>query len=399
MLKNIPEISIVGAGASGCFCAAQLHEALPGTDIRIFEAGPRPMAKLAATGGGRCNISNTFEDVRSLGEVYPRGANLMKRALAEYPAAQVLDWFRKRGVEFVTEAGGRIFPASRDAGEIVRTLIKALEGVRIECNRKVEIPDSSAFTIVTTGGGKGMEILRNLPVEIVRPVPSLFTFNLSDSLQGGRSGLCSLMGTSSEVVLSIPGTAFRSEGNLLVTDWGLSGPAALRLSSYAARHLAECGYKSPVQIRWMNLPEDELRSSISALRTANLKKQIKTVHPEGISSRLWEYLLYRAGIRKGMLWADLGGKGLGHLVQQILADNYFISGKTRFREEFVSCGGVSLSSVNLKTLECKEREGLFFAGEVLDVDAVTGGFNLQAAWSTAHIVAKTIINRYGTQDF
>lgn len=398
-MHNNKTITIVGAGASGCFCAAQLHEALPGADIRIIEAGPRPMAKLAITGGGRCNISNTFEEVRSLEEVYPRGTNLMKRALAEYPAGQVLDWFRRRGVEFVTEDGGRIFPASMDAGEIVRTLLGALDGVRIDCNTRVENLDDSAFTVITTGGGRGMEILRNLPVEIVQPVPSLFTFNLSDTEAGGRSLLCTLMGTSTKAVLSIPGTRFRSEGDLLITDWGLSGPAALRLSSYAARHLAGDGYRSPLIIRWMSRTEEEIRTLISCIGEANPRKMIKSVHPDGISIRLWEYLLQRSGLREGMVWSELGSRGLNRLVQVILADDYYISGKTRFRDEFVSCGGVSLSSVNMKTLECKERAGVFFAGEVLDVDAVTGGFNLQAAWSTAHIVAKTIINRYDTQDF
>lgn len=398
-MHNNKTITIVGAGASGCFCAAQLHEALPGADIRIIEAGPRPMAKLAVTGGGRCNISNTFEEVRSLDEVYPRGTNLMKRALAEYPAGQVLDWFRRRGVEFVTEDGGRIFPASMDAGEIVRTLLGALDGVRIECNTRVEKLDDSAFTVITTGGGRGMEILRNLPVEIVQPVPSLFTFNLSDTEAGERSLLCTLMGTSTKAVLSIPCTRFRSEGDLLITDWGLSGPAALRLSSYAARHLAGNGYRSPLIIRWMSRTEEEIRMLISGIGEANPRKMIKSVHPDGISIRLWEYLLQRSGLREGMVWSELGSRGLNRLVQVILADDYYISGKTRFRDEFVSCGGVSLSSVNMKTLECKERAGVFFAGEVLDVDAVTGGFNLQAAWSTAHIVAKTIINRYDTQDF
>ena len=399
MLNN-KTITIVGAGASGCFCAAQLHEALPGADIRIIEAGPRPMAKLAITGGGRCNISNNFESIRSLEEVYPRGANFMKRALAEFPPEHLLDWFRKRGVEFITEDGGRIFPASQDAREIVRVLLKAITGVRIDCNCRLDsLPEDSGFIVVTTGGGKGMEILGDLPVKIVPPVPSLFTFNLSDTPDGNRSSLCTLMGTSCEAGLSIPGTKFHSEGDLLVTDWGLSGPAALRLSSYAARHLAEHQYRSPVTVRWMNCPEETLRTMITGIKERNPRKMLKSVHPEGLSARLWEYLLKQSGLRDDMLWAELGSKGLNKLVQVILADNYYISGKTRFRDEFVSCGGVSLSSVNIKTLESKEREGLFFAGEILDIDAVTGGFNLQAAWSTAYIVAKTIINRYDTQDF
>ena len=358
------------------------------------------MAKLAVTGGGRCNITNTFESVRSLGEVYPRGERLMKRALAEFPSERLLDWFRERGVDFAVEEGGRVFPASQDAGQIVSVLADSLEGVEIKCNTRVAVLQEDAdFIVLTTGGGRGMEILEGLPVDTVAPVPSLFSFNLSDSPAGGRSSLCSLTGTSCRVALSVPGTSLRSEGDLLITDWGLSGPAALRLSSYAARYLAERGYASAVQIRWGTKTETDLKNELSALKAANPKKQLKTAHPEGLSSRLWEHLIRRSGLREDMPWAELGSKGLNRLVQTLLSDLYYISGKTRFRDEFVSCGGVSLGSLNLNTLECKERKGLFFAGEILDVDAVTGGFNLQAAWSTAYIVAKTIISRYDTQDF
>jgi len=396
--KHFPRITIVGAGASGCFCAAQLREALPGADIRILEAGSKALAKLALTGGGRCNISNDFSSVRSLNEVYPRGASLMKRALAEFSPSDTLDWFRKKGVRgFVTEDGGRIFPASQDAMEVVRTLISAMDGVEIIYNNKVsQIPDDD-IVILTSGGGPGMEILKDLPLELVPPVPSLFSFNLSDTPAGGRSALCTLSGLSADASLGIPGSSFRSEASLLITDWGLSGPAALRLSSYAARYLADCGYHCPLNIRWSSSDEAGLRKELEILKSANGRKLIKSVHPEGIPSRLWEYLLGRAGIREGQTWAELGPKWMGRLVHTVLCDSYHISGKTRFRDEFVSCGGVSLSSVNLKTLECKQRPGLFFAGEILDVDAVTGGFNLQAAWSTAHLVAKTLISRYDTQ--
>ena len=356
------------------------------------------MAKLALTGGGRCNISNSFEIVRSLDEVYPRGASLMKRALAEYSPEDVLEWFRGKGVSFVKEDGGRYFPASQDAGEIVQALLEALQGVEIACNQKIEaLPDADAV-VVCTGGGAGMDLLKGLPLETVPPVPSLFTFNISDRAAGGKSGICSLMGLSVTAALSIPGSKFRSEGELLITDWGFSGPATLRLSSYAARHLASLNYNSPLQVRWMALSEEELHSTLQSLKASNPRKLVKSVHPEGIPARLWEYLLQRSGIPEERSWAELGQKGINKLVQTLICDPYFIHGKNRFREEFVTCGGVSLSSVNLKTLECKQKEGLYFAGEVLDVDAVTGGFNLQAAWSTAHLVAKSIINKYGTQN-
>ena len=391
-------ILIVGAGAAGCFCAAQLHEALPGADIRIAEAGPKPMAKLGLTGGGRCNISNSFENVRSLDEVYPRGASLMKRALAEYSSADTLDWFRGRGVSFIKEDGGRYFPASQDAGEVVQTLLAALKGVDIICNNRIDIlPDADA-TVVCAGGGVGMEILKNLPLEIVPPAPSLFTFNISDTPAGGKSRICELMGLSVSATLCIPGTRFRSEGELLITDWGFSGPATLRLSSYAARLLADLSYNSALNVRWTTLSEEELHAFIDSCRVLNPRKLVKSLHPDGIPARLWEYLAARSGITAERIWGELGQKGINKLVQTLLCDTYYIHGKNRFKDEFVTCGGVSLSSVNLKTLECKQREGLYFAGEVLDVDAVTGGFNLQAAWSTAHMVAKSIIKKYGTQN-
>ena len=398
MHNNRPTISIVGAGAAGCFCAAQLHEAIPGADIRILEAGPKPLAKLALTGGGRCNITNTFESVRGPEEVYPRGASLMKRALADFSYRDTLTWFERRGVRFVVEDGGRVFPASQDAGEIVRVLLKALDGVQIECGNRVTDLPKADIVVVTTGGAAGMEILKNLPVETVPPVPSLFSFNISDTPQGGRSEITALMGLSQDVTLGIPGTKLRSEGALLITDWGFSGPAALRLSSYAARYLADLGYSCPVSVRWMAGSEAETASELAGIKAANPKKLVRSAHPEGVSARLWEHIVVRNGLRADITWAELGSKGKNRLVQTLLCDTYFIHGKTRFRDEFVSCGGVSLSSVNIKTLECKQHPGLYFAGEVLDVDAVTGGFNLQAAWSTAYMVAKSIISNYDTQN-
>ena len=322
----------------------------------------------------------------------------MKRALAEFSYEDTLRWFESKGVKgFVTEDGGRIFPKSQDAMEVVGALLRALDGVRIICNHKVtELPESNVL-VITAGGGPGMEILKGLPVKIEPPVPSLFSFNVSDSPSGGRSAVTSLMGLSMEAALSIPGSGLRAEGPLLITDWGFSGPAALRLSSYAARYLAGQAYHCPLNVRWCSSDESALRAELEALKASNPHKLLKSVHPDGIASRLWEFLLERTGLGGSRTWTELGPKWMGRLVQNLLCDTYYINGKTRFRDEFVTCGGVSLSSVKLSSLECKERPGLFFAGEILDVDAVTGGFNLQAAWSTAHLVAKTIISRYDTE--
>lgn len=390
-------ILIVGAGASGCFCAAQLRRSLPGADIRIVEAGSHPLSKLALTGGGRCNITNGFSCVESLGDVYPRGERLMKRALNAFSPKDTLEWFGAYGIRFVAEDGGRIFPASGDAMQVVNALLAALDGVKIECNcRLKELPQDADCMVVATGGGRGMEILAGLPVEIETPVPSLFTFNISDSASGGRSAITALMGLSVPAWLSIPGTKFRSEGPLLITDWGFSGPAALKLSSFAARYLAEHGYNSELHVRWMNGSEEMIREVLSGLKSANPRKLLSSVHPDIIPSRLWTHLLGRAGLRDSMTWGETGSGIINKLARILLCDIYYIHGKASFREEFVTCGGVSLKSIDLNTLECRQRPGLYFAGEVLDVDAVTGGFNLQAAWSTAYMAAKSIINKYDT---
>jgi len=374
-------ISIIGAGAAGCFCAAELKALAPDADVRIYEAGTKPMAKLALTGGGRCNLSNTFEEVKSLKEVYPRGFNLMKRALKVFGSKDACTWFEARGVQLKTEVQGRIFPVSDDAMEIVYTLRK---GLNIECGRRISSLDEldSDFIVVTTGGGRGMEILKGLDLEIVPPVPSLFGFNIKDNIT-------SLQGISASVRLSMAG--FRSEGPMLITDWGFSGPAVLKLSSYAARFLAENAYSGSLTVNWMGESEQEVRALLERLQAENSRKLVASVHP--LPSRLWEYLLSKAEIPAERRWSELGSKGLNRLVSILVSDTYTIAGKTRFKEEFVTAGGVSLSSVDARTLECKTHPGLYFAGEVLDIDAITGGFNLQAAWTTGYIVAHSIFEK------
>ena len=415
-------IAVIGGGAAGCFCAVEMKRRLPEADVTVYEAGRRPMAKLAVTGGGRCNITNTFEGVGSLAKVYPRGDKFMKRALKRFGPDGLLRWFEAEGVRFVAQPDGCVFPESQDAMQIVRTLEKLMRrsGVRLVCGRRCvriapvsaclseESPESvhggaasvsaggfvlefsdgcreTADKVVLTAGGSSSVFLRTLlpdTVEIVPTVPSLFTFRIADE------GLRTLMGTVVDSVsLSIAGTAFRSEGTLLITDWGLSGPATLKLSSYAARYLSEHEYSAPLLVNWTGMTESGAREWISEAALSNPRRQLGGIHPSGLTARLWEHLLRRAGLKSEARWSDLAGRAVNRLAAVMTADQYRIIGRAAFKEEFVTCGGVSLSSVDLNTLECRSVPGLYFAGEVLDIDAITGGFNLQAAWSGGYVVA------------
>ena len=406
------KVAVIGGGAAGCFCAIGVKRTRPDADVTVFEAGPRLLAKVAVTGGGRCNLTNSFRDVALSGraepglmrleEVYPRGAQLMRRALRVLSPADTQRWFEAEGVRLLTQENQCVFPVSQDAMQIVRTLERGLReaGVRVVCNAPVErieaLPDGGFELtgpgdmppydriIVTVGGSSQQKLQHLLPegVEVTPCVPSLFTLKIPDA------GLRALMGTVVEqAALSLAGTNFRSRGTLLLTDWGVSGPATLRLSSYAARHLADCQYTGTLHINWLDATEAEARAWIAAAAAGDARKQAASTPPPGITARLWRHLLGRAGLREDLRWAELGGKGAARLAATLTADAYPVAGRARFKEEFVTCGGVALTGISINTLESKLFPGLFFAGEALDLDAVTGGFNLQAAWSTAAVVA------------
>ena len=392
-------IAVIGAGAAGCFCAAELRRRLPDARVDVFEAGPKPLAKVAVTGGGRCNLTNSFEGVRSLSEAYPRGDRLMKRLLRVFSQQDTWRWFESAGVPLVLQEDHCVFPQSQDAMDIVRALLRRMAGVNLRLSTPVHsvMPGPTGrlqvdgvpydAVVITTGGApKGLPMLDGLELEWVPTVPSLFTFTIQDE------GLRSLMGLVADASVSIPGTAFQARGPLLITDWGLSGPAVLKLSSYAARHLHDAGYKAPLSINWLALNENEVRGLLQEMAGGNPRKQVTTTPPAGLQSRLWDHLVRKAGLRSDIRWAELGSKGLNRLVATLTQDLYTIAGKTKFREEFVTCGGVSLSNIDPSTLSCRRYPGLYFAGEVLDIDAITGGFNLQAAWTTGYVVAQAIAN-------
>ena len=393
-------IAVIGAGAAGCFCAAELRRRLPAVKVDVYESGPRPLAKVAITGGGRCNLTNSFEGIRSLGEAYPRGERLMKRLLRVFSQEDTWRWFESAGVPLVLQDDHCVFPRSQDAMDIVHALLRRMDRVSMHLRTPVTsvIPGSPRnllvdgeaydFVVVTTGGSpKGLPLLEGLDLEWVPTVPSLFTFTVKDE------GLRALMGLVVEATVSLPGTPFKADGPLLITDWGLSGPAVLKLSSYAARHLHDAGYQAPLSVNWLSLSEAETRALLEELSAANPRKQVSNTPPEGLQARLWNYLTVKAGLRSDIRWAELGSKGLNKLVNTLAQDSYAIAGKTKFRDEFVTCGGVALSNLNPATLESKLYPGLYFAGEVLDIDAITGGFNLQAAWTTGYVAAQSIASK------
>ena len=405
-------IAIIGAGAAGCFCAAELRRTMPQARIDVFESGPRPLAKVAVTGGGRCNLTNSFEGIRSLSEAYPRGERLMKRLLRRFSQEDAWRWIEAAGVPLVLQDDHCVFPRSQDAMDIVRAILRRMEGVNLRLRTPVrslrlsETPDQVGgdgnvmpgltghllvdgepfdAVVVTTGGApKGLPLLDGLDLEWVPTVPSLFTFTVRDE------ALRSLMGLVVDASVAIPGTAFKASGPLLITDWGLSGPATLKLSSYAARYLSETGYKAPLSVDWLASSEGHARSLLEEISAANPRKQVSNTPPAGLQARLWNHLTIKAGLRPDIRWAELGSKGFNKLVNVLTQDTYEIAGKTKFREEFVTCGGVALSNLNPATLESKQYPGLYFAGEVLDIDAITGGFNLQAAWTTGYVAAQSI---------
>ena len=443
-------VAVIGAGAAGCFCAIELKRRIPSASVEVFEAGPKALAKVAITGGGRCNLTNSFEGISSLPEAYPRGDKLMKRLFRSFDNNDTWRWFENEGVRLVLQSDHCVFPASQNAMEIVSTLLARMrqEGVVLRTNHKVtrifsrpeggytlstelsgrqslrqaqrpvcsapapvkSVPelvegptlpnsqrqhrlDYSADIVIVTSGGSpklsGLGFLDALNLEIIPPIPSLFTFNIP------CSPVRELMGTVVEnASASLAGTKFRANGPLLITHWGMSGPVILKLSSYAARYLADNEYSATLSVNWLgDSNEHEVRDRISSLSKDNPQKLILNTHPSELPSRLWAYLISKVGIREVSRWAELGSKGMNRLVNTLINDEYQIRGKSRFKEEFVTCGGVALSNINLNTLECKTHPGLYFAGEVLDVDAITGGFNLQAAWSMGYVIAQSIATK------
>ena len=388
--------SIIGGGAAGFFLAVNLKEMMPEMEVTIFERSKRVLSKVEVSGGGRCNCTNSFEGISDLSQVYPRGHRLLRRLFNVFDHRAAYEWFERHGVQLTTQVDHCVFPQSQDSHTIINCFLNEArgKGVRIETGRAIrsldELP-ADGFIAVTTGGSprpEGLEWLRTMGHRIESPVPSLFSFCIDDA------PLQALMGTvANQANCLIPGTKLRSEGPLLITHWGMSGPAILKLSSHAARQLNEQGYRSPLSVNWLGLAEQHVAQQLVRCAQQNAMKHVQNAHPFDFSQRLWAYLSEKGLAAKAQCrWGELGKKDINRLTNVLCNDMYQISGRAPFKEEFVTCGGVSLKSIDPNTMESRVRKGLYFAGEVLDIDGVTGGFNFQAAWTTAYVAALSIKN-------
>ena len=392
--------AIIGGGAAGFFLAINLKEMVPEMGVTIFERGKRVLTKVEISGGGRCNCTNSFAEVNDLQEVYPRGHRLMKRLMKGFSQEDAYRWFEAHGVRLTTQEDQCVFPMSQDSHTIINcfTAEAKRRGVEVCTESKIQSLDDLRdydFIAVTTGGqpkAEGLQWLAEKGHEIEAPVPSLFTFRIDDE------SLHALMGTViAHAVAMIPGTKLRAEGPLLITHWGMSGPAILKLSSYGARLLAEQQYKAPLAINWTNLRDTEVMEALGALMVPYGQKQLKSIAPCGLPTRLWTYLVEKClGERANGRWGSLNKKELNRLANMLSGgDHYDIAGRAAFKDEFVTCGGISLQAIDPVTLESKHVPGLYFAGEILDIDGITGGFNFQAAWTTAYTVAQAIRKKVG----
>ena len=407
MVTTAPRVIVVGGGAAGFFAAIACAEASPAARVVLYEATAHPLAKVRVSGGGRCNVTHACPEPRELVKRYPRGGRELLGAFHRFGPRDTIAWFAARGVELKTENDGRMFPITDDSGTIVDCLRRTADqaGVKIympigvrriergEAGFEVEFTDNSVGefdrVLIATGGTKGsagQTIAAQLGHTIEPPVPSLFTFHIDDPRIRGLEGL-----SVPAAATSVPGTKLKDSGGLLITHWGMSGPAILKLSAWGARELSERGYKFNVVVSWAEgRTVAQTHETLIAARLANLKKQIATWNPFALPARLWERLIIAAGITPETVWTSVSNNSLHALATQVAAAEFTVEGKSLNKEEFVTCGGVRLREVDFKTMESRVCPGLHFAGEVLDIDGITGGFNFQAAWTTGWLAGRAM---------
>ena len=398
------QVAIIGGGAAGFFSAITAKEKFPDARVIIFEKSFELLSKVKISGGGRCNLTNGCSSIAELCRAYPRGGEKLKPAFQKFNTKHTMDWFKSRGVPLVIQEDNCVFPESQTSQSIIDCFMNESKSLGIEIRKGIgikyiirngerlelhfsdeEIPEEIfEKVIVATGGSpqkKGLEWLEKFKHKIENPVPSLFTFNMP------QESITHLMGIVVEnTIVSVQGTKFKAAGPLLVTHWGMSGPAILTLSSFGARKLSEMNYDFKIQINWVNEPNAELVGEfLSKIVNEHSAKLILNYRPYGLPDRLWTFLLEKCNLPLNKKWNELGKKGLNKLINILTNDIYSVKGKTTFKDEFVTCGGVSLECIDMSTMQSKLIKNLYFAGEVLDIDGITGGFNLQAAWTTGFI--------------
>lgn len=398
---------VIGGGAAGFFCAVNAAQMNPRLKVTILEKSSKLLSKVKISGGGRCNVTHACFEISNMVKKYPRGGNFLKKVFHQFFTADTIQWFKEKGVELKAEGDGRMFPVTDASQTIIDCLLSeaAKYGVGIRMNydvKQLEVTEhgfkltsskgssvNTKYVCIACGGFPKTAMFDWLTVlghTISNPVPSLFTFN-----SPGNS-ITELMGVSvADAKVSIAGTKLQQQGAVLITHWGISGPAVLRLSAWAARELSEKDWQFAAFINWIpGKSENEARELFQLLRRQNASQKIHGKPAVEIPARLWQYLLQLSEIGGAIRWADLPAKNMNRLIKLLTNFELPVSGKTTYKDEFVTAGGITLAEIDAHTLMSKKVPNLFFAGEIIDVDGVTGGFNFQNAWSTGYVAAKTI---------
>jgi len=401
------QLIVIGGGAAGFFCAVNAARIDQSLKVTIIEKGNKLLSKVKVSGGGRCNVTHACFDIAEMSKRYPRGQHFVKKAFHQFFATDTINWFEERGVKLKTEDDGRMFPVTDSSQTIIDCLLKEANkfGVEIMMNKEVKslsvengewsikLSDSrllrADFVCVASGGypkSSMFDWLKELSHTIEEPVPSLFTFNLP------KHPITKLMGVSIEKAkVKIIGTKLEEEGPLLITHWGLSGPVVLRLSAWGARELRVKNYELRININWLpDYNAETLKKKLQDLRNTNASQKVINKNSFGLPSRLWEFFAEQSGIKNEWRWADLPSTEQNKFIKNLCSYECEVKGKTTFKEEFVTAGGIKLNEVDANTMMSKKVTNLFFAGEVLDVDGITGGFNFQHAWTSGFVAAKSI---------
>jgi hypothetical protein len=401
------KVVIIGGGAAGFFCAIQIAEQHPDWDIRILEKSSKILSKVKVSGGGRCNVTHACPDVEKLLQKYPRGQRFLKKSFYQFATQQTIEWFAKNGVKLHTEKDGRMFPMTNDSETIIQCLMQKVNQYKIQVcmNHDVTgVKKSNTIFEITLGNGQTMQAdavcmatggmlksntfpwLLQMGHSIIDPVPSLFTFNVVEK------NITTLMGVAVEnATIQWKGTKWMERGPLLITHWGISGPAAIKLSAWCAREMAEANYEGAILINWTpEYNEQTLKMEWLNFRQDYGKREMGSKNPFDLPQRLWHYFLQASQIDLKTKWADLKNTAQQQLIQHLTRTTLNIKGKTTFKEEFVTCGGVDLNDIDSLTMESKMVAQLHFAGEMMDVDGVTGGFNFQHAWTSGWLAAQHI---------
>ena len=402
------KVAVIGGGAAGFFAAINLKDNYPDAAVTIFEKSKKLLSKVKVSGGGRCNVTNGTSSISELAKAYPRGNRQLKKLFREFSNRDCMEWFEKRSVPLVIQEDNCVFPKSQDSQTIIDCFLQAAHKHAIKINtshavtlisyqdsrltlhfRNNETTQGFDKIIVATGGSPkrtGLEWLEDIELGITDPVPSLFTFNMPSEK------ITELMGIVVEKArVKIPSTKLTATGPLLITHWGMSGPAILKLSAFGARLLNDYAYKFQVQVNWVDIQNNnQVAEQLYQLIQEHPKKQISNYRPFGLPERLWLFLIGKCNLPPTKLWQDLGKTGINKLTNILCNDLYTVNGKTTFKEEFVTCGGISLDSIDFKTMNSRIHPNIYFAGEVLDMDGITGGYNFQAAWTTAYVAARLL---------